>query len=236
MTSACPDWNEDQPADVPRIVANLAGLWASVEADARARTAPSLELALAWHRAIYEGVAVPNADYVGQIRDSDPSLPCLVDYEVAVGSALGVKARDVPDALDAYIRAVRQVVTDLDGAVVSAMTPIEGRVVLAIVRLCAHAHGEWIRIHPFANGNGRTARVWANWIAVRYGMPPFIQIKLRPDDALFAGAAIMSMRGDHRATEALFVSMLNDALAATEPTGSIVADVIQGYTDTVTEP
>lgn len=217
MTSACPDRNEDQPADLPRIVANVAGLWASVEADAKARTTPSLELALTWHRAIYEGVSVPHADYVGQIRDSDPSHPCLVDYEVAVGSALGVLARNVPDALDAYIRAVRQVIASLDSAVLSATTPNEGRVVMAIVRLCAYAHGEWIRIHPFANGNGRTARVWANWIAVRYGLPPFIRVKPRPDDALFAGAAAMSMRGDHRATEALFVAMLNDALAAPQP-------------------
>ena len=84
----------------------------------------------------------------------------------------------------------------------------------AIVRLCAYAHGEWIRIHPFANGNGRTARVWANWIAVRYGFPPFVRIKPRPDDVLFAGAAELSTRGDHRPTEAIFASMLDEALRA----------------------
>jgi hypothetical protein len=217
LTSACPDWSDDQPTDLPRIVANIAGLWPSVEADAKARTTPSLELALMWHQAIYDGVSVPDADYVGAIRDSDPAHPCLVDYEVGVGSAPGVLARDVPDALDAYIRAVRQVIASLDRAVPSATTPNEGPVVMATVRLCAYAHGEWVRIHPFANGNGRTARVWANWLAVRYGLPGFVRIKPRPEDALFAGAAAMSMRGDHRATEVLFVAMLNDALALPQP-------------------
>ena len=33
----------------------------------------------------------------------------------------------------------------------------------------ARLGADWIRIHPFANGNGRTARMWANAIFMRYG-------------------------------------------------------------------
>lgn len=212
MTNPCPDWNEDAPGDLPRIVANIKSLWPTVEADATARPTPSLAVALDWHRRIYAGIAVPDPDYVGAIRGSDPRRRCLVDYEVEVGMALGVLARNVPAAVDAFIRAVTTVTASLDAAVPPGSIPTDPPAVAAIVRLCAHAHGEWIRIHPFANGNGRTARVWANWIAVRYGLPPFVRIKPRPDDVLFAGAAEMSMRGDHRATEAMFVSMLADAL------------------------
>jgi len=51
----------------------------------------------------------------------------------------------------------------------------------AIVDLCAWAHAEWVRIHPFANGNGRTARLWANSLAMRYGLPPFIRLRPRPN-------------------------------------------------------
>jgi hypothetical protein len=51
----------------------------------------------------------------------------------------------------------------------------------------------------------------ANWIAVRYGLPPFVLIKPRPADVLFAGAAEMSMRGDDRPIEAMFAVMLRDA-------------------------
>ena len=217
MTDACPDWNEDAPGDLPKILANIRSLRPSIETDAVVRPTPSLGLALDWHERIYAGVAVPHPDYVGAVRDSDPTFPCLIDYEVVVGSANGVPARDVPAALDAFVRATATVVNALDGAVRAGAIASHPPVVAAIVRLCAYAHGEWIRIHPFANGNGRTARIWANWIAVRYGMPPFVRIKPRPDDILFTGAAEMSMRGDHRATEAMFVSMLDEALQVARP-------------------
>jgi hypothetical protein len=46
---------------------------------------------------------------------------------------------------------------------------------LRVIDLCAWVHAEWVRIHPFANGNGLTARLWANSLAVRYGLPPFIR-------------------------------------------------------------
>lgn len=50
----------------------------------------------------------------------------------------------------------------------------------AIVAVYAWAHAEWVRIHPFANGNGRTARLWANSLAMRYGLPPFAGLRPRP--------------------------------------------------------
>jgi len=211
---ACPDWNEDRPGDLPRIIANITDLWPAIEADATARPAPSLAIALYWHRRIYDGIAVPHPDYVGHVRDSDPRFPCLIDYEVAVGTVRGIRARDVPAALDAFVRSTSTVVSALDAAVPPGTTPSSPPVVAAVVRLCAYAHGEWVRVHPFANGNGRTARVWANWIAVRYGMPPFVRIKPRPHDVLFAGVSEMSMRGDHRPTEAMFASMLDETLRA----------------------
>jgi hypothetical protein len=40
-----------------------------------------------------------------------------------------------------------------------------------VLKLCAWAHGEWIRIHPFVNCNGSTARLWVTFLAARYGMP-----------------------------------------------------------------
>ncbi|HEX6867889.1 MAG TPA: Fic family protein [Candidatus Limnocylindrales bacterium] len=213
MTNGCPAWNEDQPGDPPRIIANVSSLWPSVESDARHRPAPSIDLVLEWHRRIYEGVSVPDPDYVGAIRDSDQTRPCLIDYEVWVSASQGFLARDVPAATDAFIQAMGQVVSSLDAATTPGQTPVDPTIVRAIVRLCAYAHGEWIRIHPFANGNGRTARILANWLAVRYALPAFVRIRPRPADTMFAGAAAMSMRGDHRATEILFVSMLADALA-----------------------
>jgi len=202
---------------VPRIVDNINALWPGVVADAANRSMPSVAKALEWHRAIYAGVRVPHVEYIGNVRDSDPRFPCLIDYELAVGTAQGMPARDVPAALDAFVAATTVVIGAIDAAVPSGGVPTSPPTIAAIVRLCAYSHGEWVRIHPFANGNGRTARLWANWIAVRYALPPFVRVKPRPDAVFFAGAAEMSMRGDHRATEALFISMLDEALLAASP-------------------
>ncbi|MEX1172734.1 MAG: Fic family protein [Chloroflexota bacterium] len=210
--TTCPAWDDDSPAELPRIVANIKGLWPAIERSAGSRTVPDLDLALEWHRAIYAGVAVPEPDYVGNVRDSDPALPCLVGYEVIVGTSPGTPAANVPASLDAFIRAAQTATSALDAATTPGIAPTDPATASAVVRLCALGHGEWIRIHPFANGNGRTARIWANWFAVRYGLPPFVRIKPRPDDVLFSGAAYLSMRGDHRPTEAMFVAMLRDAL------------------------
>ncbi len=196
-------------------MANAAALGPHIESQARTRRRPSLALAIEWHRRLYDGAYVPDPDYVGNVRDSDARHPCLVDYEVAVGSMPGVRAAEVPAALEAFIESVRRVVATLDRSVPARTVPTGASEVRAIVRLCAYAHGEWVRIHPFANGNGRTARLWANWIAVRYGLPPFVRVKPRPGHTLFAGAAAKSMAGDHGATEALFLEMLNEALSAT---------------------
>lgn len=217
MTNGCPAWDEDQPGDLPTIIANIRSLWPTVEADARRRTLPSIDMVLEWHRRIYAGVSVPDPDYVGAFRDSDPTRPCLVDYEVALGLSQGTPARDVPAAADTFIAALNQVVPALDAATTRGQVPVDPTTVRSIVRLCAYAHGEWVRIHPYANGNGRTARLWANGLAVRYGFPAFVRIKPRPADTRFVGAAALSMRGDHRATEILFVSMLNDALTQRGP-------------------
>lgn len=211
--SPCPDWNDDLPGDISTIVANITAMWPQVLTDATSRPAPTLSIALDWHRRIYEGVTVPRSDYVGNVRDSAPSVPCLIDYEVAVGAIHAPLAQAVPAALDVFFRATASVTMTLDGVIPAGSVPSAPAVIAAVIRLCALAHGEWIRIHPFANGNGRTARLWANWLAVRYGLPPFVRIKPRPADVQFSGAVQLSMRGDHRATETMFAAMLTDALS-----------------------
>jgi fido (protein-threonine AMPylation protein) len=90
----------------------------------------------------------------------------------------------------------------------------------AIVHLTASIHGEWVRIHPFANGNGRTARVWAAWLALRYRLPLFVSVKPRPDDAAYVSASKASMgrppdfAGDHTLTAHVFSHLLALSLLA----------------------
>lgn len=76
-----------------------------------------------------------------------------------------------------------------------------------VLTLGAVLHGEWVRIHPYANGNGRTARLWANWTALRYALPPLVTIKPHPGHP-YGAAALASMQGDHSVTLAVFDRML----------------------------
>ena len=44
------------------------------------------------------------------------------------------------------------------------------------IELAAYAHHELVRIHPFVDGNGRTARLLMNMILMRKGYPPIVII------------------------------------------------------------
>src|SRR5579864_2894997 len=56
--------------------------------------------------------------------------------------------------------------------------------------------------------NGRTARLWANFLALRYGLPPFVTLRPRPDDG-YEAAGARAMRGRWEPTAAAFRRMLN---------------------------
>jgi Fic family protein len=81
----------------------------------------------------------------------------------------------------------------------------------ATLDVCAWVHAEWVRIHPFANGNGRTARLWANFIAMRYGLPPFVRLHPRPERG-YGAAASAAMRGDWDQTALVFRRLYRDVL------------------------
>jgi hypothetical protein len=96
----------------------------------------------------------------------------------------------------------------LDPVIAAGTTPATVAELDDALRIAAIAHGEWTRIHPFANGNGRIARHWANWVAARYGLPLFVRLRPRPAASLYAGAAALSMRGNHTPMVAVFHEML----------------------------
>lgn len=200
---------EDDPAFLPTIAANVKNLAPILFGQARQRLKPSLSMAQDWHRAIYAGVPVPVPYFVGEFRDSDPRFPELIDYNVGVGSLTGTLAPAVPADLSGFERAVQAASAILDRSIPAGQRPADTSQLAAVVRFAAYAHGEWVRIHPFANGNGRTARTWANFVVLRYGLPAFISIKPRPSSGLYALAAQRSMLGDHRFTELVFLDLMN---------------------------
>lgn len=207
-------WNDDPAGSAPRIQRNLETLVRRLIAEAALRVPPAADLARQWHREIFAGVGLPVSYYAGEIRDDDPAFPELVGYEVRVGSRPGVASRRVPDELAGFEERMRRAVGILDAELPPGTRPREAGVLGSAITLCAHAHGEWARIHPFANGNGRIARLWANWCALRYGLPLFVRLRPRPAGRRYARAAADSMAGDHRATVSLFADWLEAELRA----------------------
>jgi fido (protein-threonine AMPylation protein) len=223
-----PNWSDDDPSDLARIASNCQAVLRDASVRAGARELLTADRLCEWHRKIYESCRVPSAEYVGNFR-GDTTQPDLVDYEVGIGrlqtdgypERVGVWSYDVAVSVARFFMGLTAAVALLDGAIVPGSPPATTQLLEEVAAVCAFAHGEWIRIHPFANGNGRTGRVIANAVALRYGLPAFMTLKPRPSDVLYARAAKSSMgrppdfRGDHAEAIAVFTHYLR--LAHTLP-------------------
>jgi hypothetical protein len=213
-------WSDDHPGDGDRIAANAAAVLADVAAVAEARGPLTTPAVRGWHQRAYDGCRVPDPVYVGRYRGKDH--PSLVDYEVGIGPDLvdgwpermGVPAAQVDRAITVFFAAVGRALEVLDAALPVGRPPQTFDELAEVVAVVASVHGEWVRIHPFVNGNGRTARLLAAHVSLRYGLPVFVTLKPRPDDIAYARAAKASMgrppafAGDHSEAIAVFTHML----------------------------
>jgi len=198
-----PDWEKDSP----QLRANLAEILEEIATAADQRKKPTVETARRWHALAMRNLEVSEARFIGAFRGE----PGLENVAVRVGSNYGVDPADVSEALKQFEAKLQMLVTELDADLPSGQKPNADQLA-AIIDLCAWAHSEWVRIHPFANGNGRTARLWANFLAMRYGLPPFIRLRPRPN-ASYGQAGAKAMQGDWKPTSAVFHRLLEDFLA-----------------------
>ena len=197
-----PDWD----ADSPELRANLTRITNEVARASGQREKPTLESARQWQQDIISGLAVPDSRYVGAFRGELG----LENVQVRVGSNYGTPAAEVSGELMRFETKLQGLVTELDSLISTGQEP-DADQLAAIVDLCAWVHAEWVRIHPFANGNGRTARLWANSIAMRYGLPPFIRLRPRPNTG-YGEAGAKAMQGDWKPTATVFRQLLSDFL------------------------
>ena len=136
--------------------------------------------------------------------------PGLVGCEVAIGSYSGVPAGRVAEAVAAFEAKLQRTVAALDQKIQPGQD-LSDDDVAAVIDLCAWVHSEWVRIHPFANGNGRTARLWGNCIAMRYGLPPFVRLRPRPDGG-YGAAAEAAMERQWEPTAQVFRHMYREVI------------------------
>lgn len=197
-----PDWDENSA----QLRANLAGVLREIHQEARERKLPTLDSVRRWHTGVMAGLDVPDPRYVGSFRGERG----LEKKRVAVGSNLAVEPADVVKELEHFETKLQELVKALDEELSAGQEPNEDQL-SAIIDVCAWVHAEWARIHPFVNGNGRTARLWANSIAMRYDIDPFIRLRPRPDGG-YGLAGARAMQGDWRPTAVVFRRMLNELL------------------------
>ena len=198
-----PDWDKDSP----QLRANLAQILAEIAAAAQQREKPTVEAARRWQAIAMQDLEVSDPRYVGAFR-GEPGLEYIA---VRIGANYGVDPADVAESLKQFEAKLQTLVAELDRMLPWGEEPDTDQLA-AIIDLCAWAHSEWVRIHPFANGNGRTARLWANSLAMRYGLPPFIRLRPRPN-ASYGQAGAKAMKGDWKPTAAVFHRLLEDFLA-----------------------
>jgi Fic/DOC family len=203
------DWDEDSP----QFRGNLAGVLSSARNDAVRRAKPTIEIARAWHKGMMYKLSISKAEYgrftdhaVGRFRGEIGLEGC----DVEVGGYDGVKSSLVAEALKSFEETLQDAVQSLDDLIAPGQE-LDNDQLAAAIELCAWAHSEWVRIHPFANGNGRTARLWSNYIAMRYGLPNFVRLSPRPDSP-YDFVAADAMEGRWRPTALVFRQMYAEAV------------------------
>lgn len=199
-----PNWD----ADSPELDKNLRDVLDDVVRHAQQREPLTLAQIRQWHAAILIGLDLPDPAFAGNFR-GDPSIDSLRDYEVWVPPNRGAPANRVAKQLADLEQAITASINQLDALVPTGEAPPDEDTLDAIIDLCAAVHAHWVRIHPFFDGNGRTARLLANWVALRYGLPPFVRLRPRPDGDQYAFAGHMAM-----------------ALGVWEPTAEVFRDML----------
>ncbi|HEV2963708.1 MAG TPA: Fic family protein [Candidatus Angelobacter sp.] len=197
-----PNWDEDSP----KLRENLGRVLKEIARSAEHRETPTLDAAKRWQKLLMEDLDMGTPRFACAFRGEQG----LKDVQVRVGANYGVNAARVAKELTRFEQKLQTIVVQMDVLLPNRQEP-DADQVAAVVDLCAWAHAEWVRIHPFANGNGRTARLWANSLAMRYGLPPYIRLRPRPDNG-YAAAGAKAMQGDWKPTAVVFRRLLSDFL------------------------
>ena len=168
-------WLEN-PADTPIINANVAQLDATIAATPGGREPFSLDLVREWHRTIQSGTKhVPRTEYIGGFRGEGSIHLRNYGVEFGVNPATGGRFEGAPPLTVPGHLAAFEVEMTAALAKWDAIMPTLADVTLSrlntVIEEMAVLYARWIRIHPLADGNGRTARVLLNWVMVRYGQP-----------------------------------------------------------------
>lgn len=156
------------------------------------------------HYSLFQDVTPIGFDYfAGHYRGED--YPCLLEYEVGIASdpTVGEEPSKVSVEMDNFKRVIRDGVNALDsGTVVPNSVVSKEQKIVYIVAIACRVFVEFLRIHPYANGNGHIGRFLIFTILGRYGYwPKRWPLNDRPPDPPYSRLIAEYRRGKKTAFE-----------------------------------
>ncbi len=115
----------------------------------------------ALHRAVQTEVVVDIYQPVGAWKVEPNSAAVVLDGRTGTNDTYALP-REVPALMETWRSRLRDL---LDAARRGGLDPVAG---------FAWLHAGFVRVHPFADGNGRMARLVANLPVLRAGLPPLL--------------------------------------------------------------
>jgi Fic family protein len=163
--------------------------------------------------------AIDHYDAIRYVREIADHTEPLTESVVRNLHALVMRRSD-PEIAGSYATSARYVITDKGRHAFPAPTEVTAlmgdfaawlRAAPAAPETAFSAHRRLVDIHPFNDGNGRTARLLMNLILIRSGFPP---IAIRPEDRLAYLQALQESqaRRGHEAFDRLLYERLDATL------------------------
>ena len=115
-----------------------------------------------WHYALFHGVR----NHAGRFRTREYG-----EQVVTFGDQRSTPSEFVEKELNGHIRQGKMFFDDLDSRIRNSSKEDFN---IAVITVAVWMHADFIRIHPFRDGNGRTGRLIATYFLRAYGLPAYI--------------------------------------------------------------
>lgn len=161
-------WDPDLPANQTNIQSNFNRLQIEVVNIGRAGIRPTDAMVRDWHRSSLRGVGLSQPEVAGGYRGEGPVGTPLSVCLNGVRGVPGANPAAVANLVTRFFTELHRRLDDLDTRRKAGETVVQ--LYPEVVETAAWAHGEWVRIHPFADHNGSTARLMTITIGLLYGV------------------------------------------------------------------
>lgn len=161
-------WDPLLPANQNNIQSNYNRLLSDVVNGGRAGIRPTDAIVRDWHRSSLRGVALSQPEVAGGYRGEGPVGTPLSVCINGVRGVLGANPAAVATLATGFFTELDRRLDDLDTRRKAGETLVQ--LYPEVVGTAAWAHGQWARIHPFADHNGSTARLMTITIGLLYGV------------------------------------------------------------------